>query len=168
MVVDKKLMTDDKGGMRTQSLFLEMGYNYDVALYTLKSQDHTAKGKTFISLKQLYLTSEDIIEYEFANTHLLGWDHWKRLCNNKQLAEHIKDWREELELKLRGQAVKDIIDLSSEERGFQALKWLADKGWGQRGVGRPTKDQKDHEERMSKRLNDEFGADVIRMQDKRQ
>ena len=163
----KDLMIDEKGAMRTQSLFLEIGYNYDVALFTLKDRDYEAKGKLFKSLKLLYLAEEDVIEYGFANTHLLGWGHWQRMCNNKQLTPHINDWREELELKLRSQAVRDIIDASAEEKGFQALKWLADKGWGKRSAGRPTKDATDHNKRMKEKLDGEFGADVVRMNDRR-
>lgn len=163
----KERMLDDKGAMRTQSLFLELGYNYNEALFTLKDRDYETKGKVYKSLKQLYLASEDVIEYEFANTHLLGWDHWQRMVNNKQLTKHVEAWREELELKLRSQAVKDIIAASGEEKGFQALKWLADKGWGKRGVGRPTKDESAKNKRMQERLEDEFGADVVRMSERR-
>ena len=161
----KKKMIDGKGGYMTQGLFLEIDYNYDNAIYTLKDKHYTTKGKKYYSLKQLYLEIEDVVEYEFANTYLLGWGHWQRICNNKRLLSFIETWREELELKIRSHAIKDIIDASADEKGFQAMKWLADKGWGKNKVGRPTKDESEQRKRMKSRLDEEFGDDVARMSD---
>ena len=161
--IDRNLMIDSMGRQLTQSLFLELEYNYDTALFTLKDFNYTTKGKTYISLKQLYLQAEDLLEYGFATQHLLGWSHWQRLYANKRLTTYIDDWREELELKIRSQAVRDIISGSAEEKGFQAQKWLADKGWGKRNVGRPSKDTKAKDKRMEDKLNGEFSEDVLRM-----
>ena len=158
-------LKDAKGAPVTQSLFLEIGYNERLAVYTLKDVDKEYKGHTYPSLKRLYLQMEDVVEYEFANTYLSGWQHWQKMCNNKQLAGHIEEWRDELELKLRSQAVRDIIDASAEDKGFQALKWLADKGWDRASVGRPTKDMSEKNKGMKARLDDEFAGDVLRMDD---
>jgi len=106
---------------------------------------------------------EDLLEYEFSYEYLLGWNHWQRICNNKLFTEKIAEWRRELELKIRSQAVRDIIDMTAEERSFQAAKWLADKGWDKKGAGRPTKEAVDAERRMQAELKDEYGADVKRL-----
>lgn len=162
-MLDKTKLKDSSGRPLTQGLFLETEYNYERAVYTLKDEDHKVNGITYPSLKRLYLEEEDPTEYSFATTHLLGWSQWTRMCENKTLRKHIDEWREELELKLRSRAIADIIDMSAQEKGFQAAKWLADKGWDKRGAGRPTKDRTEHEKRMEDRLNDEYGDDFKRL-----
>ena len=161
--IDKKRLKDGQGRPLTQSLFLEIGYEEDKAIYTFKDEDHEYKGNTYYSLKQLYLEMEDPTEYEFANKYLLGWQHWKRLKANKILAKHFAEWEEELELRLRAQGIRAAIDQAAEDKGFQAAKWLADKGWQKNSVGRPSKHDKLREERMQAKLDDEFSADVVRL-----
>lgn len=162
MKINKKLFKASTGQMITQGLFLEIGYT-DSAYYTLEDEDKTYKGRVYPSLKKMFLEMEDPTEYSFATEYLLGWQHWQRICANKQLAKHIAEWREELELKLRSQAIMDIVQMSAEEKGFQAAKWLAERGWDKRGVGRPNKDTTEHDSKMDKRLENEFSADVLRM-----
>ena len=163
MKIDKKRLKDTSGRPLTQSLFLEIGYDEDKAIFTFKDEDHEYKGNTYYSLKRLYLEMEDPTEYEFANTYLLGWQHWKRLKANKILAKHFAEWEEELELRLRAQGIRAAIDQAAEDKGFQAAKWLADKGWQKNSVGRPSKHDKLREERMQAKLDDEFSADVVRL-----
>ena len=79
------------------------------------------------------------------------------------MAPHISEWREELELKLRSQAVRDIMDMSAEGSSYQASKWLADKGWAKNPVGRPNKAEKARQTRLDNKLNDEFSDEVKRM-----
>jgi hypothetical protein len=165
-MIDKKRLKDDMGRPLTQSLFLEIGYHEDRAIYTLKDEDHEYRGNTYYSLKRLYLEMEDPTEYEFANQYLLGWQHWKRLKANKALAKHFAEWEEELELRLRAQGIRAAIDQAAEDKGFQAAKWLADKGWQKNSVGRPSKHDKLREERMQAKLDDEFAGDVVRLMGK--
>ena len=154
-------MLDSMGKMRTQSLFLELGYG-DEAVFTLKDEDHELNGKKYVSLKRLYLETEDPTEYVFAKNHLLGWKHWQRMCENKIIAKHIQEWREELEVKLRSQAILDAIQ-EARKGHFQAAKWVADRGWATRGAGRPTKAEVEHEKKVQARISDEYGDDVVRM-----
>jgi hypothetical protein len=154
-------MLDSMGKMRTQSLFLELGYS-DEACFTLKEQDYEYEGRKLPSLKRLYLESEDPTEYKFATEHLLGWKHWQRMCENKIIRKHIDEWREELEIKLRSRAVGDAI-VQARSGHFQAAKWVADRGWATRGAGRPSKDEQERSKRIEERIDDEYGADVIRM-----
>lgn len=158
---EKPEMLDTGGKPKTQSLFLEIGYT-EHAVYTLKDQDHEYNGKVYPSLKRLYLEMEDPTEYEFANTYLINWRHWKRICDNKVLRQYIDEWREELELKLRCRGVKEVIK-AAEEGTFQAAKWLTDKGWDNRLAGRPTKAEIEREKKFQSRVSDEFGADVVRL-----
>lgn len=162
-MINKEDLKDSMGRPLTQSLFLEVGYDTDKAVFTLKDEDFFYEGHTYPSLKRLFLQCEDPTEYLFAKTHLLGWSHWQRLNNNKLLAKHFREWREELEVALRSQAILNIIDCASEDKGFQAAKWLADRGWEKRGAGRPSKEEALREQRIAERIEDEFAGDVVRL-----
>lgn len=163
MKIDKSKFKDSGGRPITQSLFLEIGYS-DNAVYTLNDEDKTYKGKVYPSLKRLYLEHEDVTEYDFASTYLLNWLHWERLCKNKQLLKHIEQWRFELELKLRSAGIKAIIESALEEdSGFQAQRYLADKGWAKQGAGRPKKDTSERDQRQEELLEEDFKADVVRL-----
>jgi len=161
-MADKSKLTDDRGFPLTQSLFLEIGYT-DYSYYTLKEDDYTYKGKVYPSLKKLYLEHEDPTEYDFANKFLLGWKHWQKICGNRQILKHVEEWREELELKLRSQAVRDMIDQSVDKGSFQASKWLADRGWDKKAAGRPSQVEAKKDQRVKEALNAEFEEDNVRL-----
>jgi hypothetical protein len=163
-MANKDAMIDAKGAPITQGLFLETSYaNTDNVQYTLKGRDYTYKGKKLPSIKRLFLEMEDPTEYDFAYEYFLDWDHWQRIKKNKLIAVHLEGWADELELRLRAQAVRDIIDMSSTERSFQSAKWLADRGWEKRAPGRPTKEEKVREQAMQVRIADEFKDDLARL-----
>ena len=154
-------LVDTMGKPVTQSLFLEIGYS-DLAVYTLKDDHYTYNGKLYPSLKKLFIEMGDPTEYSFANTYLLGWRHWKRLCENKIVRKHIDEWREELEVKLRCEGILAAID---QARGgtFQAAKWLADRGWDKRGAGRPSKEEMEREKEFLRKVDDGYSADIVRI-----
>jgi hypothetical protein len=151
----------------TQKLFLEIGYDVDVAIYTLKEYDYEYEGKTYPSIKRLYLEMEDIPEYNFANTYFYSWNHWQRISNNKEIKKFVDEWRNELELKLRSQSIRTILDMTSDERGFQAAKYVAEKGWEKGQVGRPKKDTSEQDAKQEKRLHNEFAQDVARLKERK-
>lgn len=162
--MDKSKLKSTTGIPLTQSLFLEIGYT-DYAVYTLKDEDYEYKGMVYPSLKRLYLEMEDAGEYEFACTHLLGWKHWQRLCANQTIAKEIDEWRYELELKLRSQAIKQIRVKAITEKGINAAKWIAEKGWDKKPAGRPTKSQIERETKMQADIISMFDADLQRLKE---
>lgn len=162
MIVDKSNLKTANGIPLTQGLFLEIGYG-EFSVFTLKDDDYEYKGKLYLSLKKLYLEMEDVGEYEFATTYLLGWQHWQRICSNKAVLAHIEVWREELELKLRSRAIKQIIKKSTFETGINASKFLAEKGWEKRKAGRPTKEDVERETRIQADINRMFEEDLSRI-----
>jgi len=165
--MERTKLLDTNGRPLTQSLFLEINYD-DYAIYTLKDYDYEYKGTMYPSLKRLYLEMEDPKEYLFANKYLLGWQHWKRLGENKILRKHIDEWREELELLLASRGVKEMINMcQGESGGFQAAKYLIEKGWDKRAVGRPSKAEIQRQAAISQRVDDEFSADIKRLEDYR-
>lgn len=133
---DRSKFKDSMHRYRTQSLFLEYEYNEGPAVYTLDGADKEYNGTVYPSLRRLYLELGDPTEYEFANRYLHDWDHWMKICNNAQLMEQIEEWREELEVKIRSQAIRKMLSLDSN---FNAIKWAADGHWNTRGAGRPKK-----------------------------
>jgi len=162
-MIDKSKLIDTMGRPLTQSLFLECGYNVQYAIFTFNDNDKTYDGRVYPSLKKLYLECEDPTEYQFSRKHLLGWSHWKRLNENKMLREHFDEWRDELEIAMRSDAVQAIRDMTADGTNFQAAKWLADRGWDKRGAGRPSKAEVERENRIRDAIGGELDADVLRM-----
>lgn len=162
--MDKSKFLDTGGRPLTQAMFLEINYDTQYSIYTLKDFDFEYEGKVYPSLKRLYLEMEDPVEYDFVTKHLLNWKQWQRLGNNKVLKPYIAEWREELELKLRSRAVRDMQNMCSSENGnFQATKFLADRGWDKRAAGRPSKQEEEKRLAIAEHIDNEFSGDVIRM-----
>ena len=161
-MIDKTKLKASNGVPLTQGLFLEIGYG-EFSVFTTKDDDYEYQGKLYPSLKRLYLEMEDVNEYEFATTYLLGWAHWQRMCANKLILKHIEEWRYELELKLRSRAIKAVKDKIGTEQGINAAKWIAEKGWDKKGVGRPSKQEEAREKRISEELDVDWAGDLARV-----
>lgn len=159
--MERSKMVDSMGKYLTQSLFLELGYK-DEAIYTLKEEDHEYNGIVLPSIKRLYVELEDPTEYEFATTYFAGWKHWQRICDNKVLSRYIAEWREELEVKLRSQAVRKMKN-SADSGNYQAAKWLADRGWDTRKAGRPSREEIAKEVAIQATEANEYSADASRL-----
>lgn len=120
---------NSQGQWRTKSLFVE--YNKE-GLFSIAD------------LKAKYLEANDLTEYRFALDSLGGWQHWKALQESPFLRMHIAQWREELELSIRAEALARIINVSksNSKDGFIATRYLADRQWVTPAEkGRPTKAQ---------------------------
>lgn len=145
----------------TQSLFLELGYRPE-AQYTMKDEDYLYEGRLLPSIKKLYLEIGDPTEYEFANKCFTGWTQWQRIVANKQITKVVEGWRFELEVKLRSEGVKQARS-QSKKGSWQATRWLSEKGWEDRGAGRPTKTEVDHEKKVQAAISNEFEEDANRL-----
>lgn len=167
-MIPKEKFFDSMGKPLTQALFIEYQYDPKYALYSLKDYDHTYEGVLYPSLKKLYLAEEDPTEYIFVSRHLGSWYQWKRMQQNKMVVSHINQWRDELELKLRSQAIRNMIDMSTSEDGnFSAAKYLAEYGWEKRKAGRPTKEEKERHLAVEQNIRSDFDADIKRLDDYR-
>ncbi len=164
---DKSKFKDEKGRYIVQGLFLEDRYNTDLAVYTLVGYDKEYEGKTFPSLKRLYLEEGDPGEYLFANKYLFDWPHWQRLCNNNIVRKHIEDWREELYLSLRSEGMATMINLAINSDSYQAAKWLADEGWIKRSKGRPSDAEVQGELKRRAELEERFRDDFALLEEHR-
>ena len=139
------------------------------ALYSLKDHDCVFEGRPYPSLRKLYVEMEDPTEYNFASVYLDGWVHWKKLSNASFFCDLLKEWREELEVRLRAKGLVGIRQVASTagKEAFQAQKYLAQAGWklpeDKSSVGRPTKERVAQEaEKMFKQKTD-FDLDYERI-----
>ena len=164
---------DDRSKWRTKSLFWELVPKQDRAafqpLYTLYEEDIERDGVTYPSLKKIYMSYDHIpgAEWEFANEHLGGWEHWEILATSsmKQIKAAIASWRKEMEIKHKAMAIKSMIKSAKEDgaKGLSAAKYLADKGYlSQRG--RPSKEEVERERKLAANISSEMEEDLARIQ----
>lgn len=136
---------NEQGRLLISNLFIDRKYEEDAALYTLNLTDKVYKGKTYPSLYKLYIQMEDITEYNFANTYFESYQHWELLCNEEWFKPIISRWRKELELKIKAEALKEIIAQSTSDdprKRLEASKYIYEKVFvSSNGKGRPTKAQ---------------------------
>ena len=160
-MTNRDQFVDKRNQYRTKSMFWETRRDGYTPMFSLKDYDHVVDGVTYPSLKLIYLSFDDPTEYEFATAVLGGWKHWQALCNSHAVKPFILQWREEQDVKLRSQGVRCAIK-SAEKGGFQASKWLADKGWeGKRG--RPSKAEVEGQRKQDARITAEVDDDLKRL-----
>lgn len=155
-------MKDSNGKWRTYSLFWEHrqpGYEY---FWTYKDKGT----ETLPSLKEIYLGYKHVpgYEYEFAEEVIGSWTHWQRLLKSG-LKGMFAEWREELDIKLKANAMRAIINTSVEGEGpsrLQASKYLADKGYVPTR-GRPSKAEKAGMLRQDAAMNSDIEDDLERV-----
>lgn len=147
-----------QGNLKLLSLFYEDIYKPDDAIYTIRDQDKEAKGYLFPSLYKLYMAEADITEYNFANKYFESYQHWRVICESDWFKPYLQRWREELELKVKSEALKEIIaqaNSSDPRKRLEASKYLFEKVYVDRGAGRPSK-KKIKEEAMIQARQDKI------------
>jgi len=158
---------NNQGVYFTKGLFYEqcLGDKSSV-VYTLKDQDHEG----FDSLYRLYMETEDLMEWDFANAYLGGWGHWKQLCQCSWFKPYIRRWREELELKVRASALRRIKAeaKTNSKNAYTANKFLVDGAWktkeeNKNTKGRPSKDQINKAANEMARNQNEIDEDLERI-----
>lgn len=125
----------------TKSLFIEQEYNagLGLAMFTLSNEDKQG----YPSLYRLYMEERDPSEYHFARKHLGGWEHWQALSKASFMKERVSDWRKELEVAIRADALQKIIRIASDpshKSSYEANKILLRDKKESSKRGRPTKD----------------------------
>lgn len=169
-------LKDKLGRFRTQSLFWEYAFinnlreeeNVLDPIWTIKDYEIEKEGIVYPSLKQVYMSYDHIpgFEYDFAMEVFNSWDHWVKLtdASNVDLRSAFRSWREELDIKLKAQAIKSLITTSriDDSKGFNAAKYLADKGYAPQR-GRPSKEEVEREKRVQAGVSKELEADMKRL-----
>lgn len=149
------------GRFFTRDLFLETAPGGSGSLnpvYTLKREDHTLNGKTYYSLYLRYLETNDPTEYKFAKEHLGGWAHWKELSSCNWFQEYLEEWREELEVRIRSEALNRIVKetKTNSRESFQANKYLLDKGWSEKKSDRGRPKNEDIKKRVKEMAEEQY------------
>lgn len=152
---------------RTLSLFVEFAgrspNNLD-PIWTLKEYDVEKDGKVYPSFRKLYMEYSDPTEYKLAMDIFGSWDHWQKIVTNNMIYPYIEKYREELEIKLRSESLKSVIELAKvpDVKNIQAAKWIASGQW-KHGKGRPSKEDKIREARKEARIQNDIEDDLDRV-----
>jgi len=103
-----------------------------------------------------FLEISDPTGYIFAEKWLEdGYRKWASFKVGAGVKEDIKEWEETLAVKLQAAAITRIAE---QRESFQALKWLADRGWAEKNDKR-TKEAK----KAAARAHEEVEADMERL-----
>ncbi len=151
--IAKKIRKDNLGrNLFIHALFVEkknMTQRADGAgpYYSL----HDQEWKGYPSMREMYLSCNDITEYEQAIYLLGSWDHWQALVKSNTLAPYLPKWREELEAKVRSQAIKKLMDSDRTD----AAKWIAERKWDIKR-GRPTNAEIEKERRIQANIKSDI------------
>lgn len=96
--------------------------------------------------KKVYVESNDPTEYTAAMALVGDWTHWQTVRNHNKLKPIFDNWQDELQMKLKSEAIKTLINQSMQPGGTAAAKFLSDKGYladitSKKSVGRPKKEE---------------------------
>jgi len=137
---------DTMGRLRTQSLFVEKKDPNYPAYFTVREEDFKdGDGNEYVSLRRLYVESQDPTEYRFAQRAFGSWRHWLRIRSMAWLQPHLTEWREELDARLRSlgsQWLQEALDGTSQV-SVPAAKYFANgEYWDKpKKRGRPSKEE---------------------------
>jgi len=163
-----KPLKDSMGRYRLTSLFWETRTSKDLEpLWTTKDEDYKVGGKTYPSLKAIYLSYHHVpkAEYEFAIHNFGSWAHWDALTRSGCMSAIIEQWREELSVRIKCNAIKHIFTASNESSptGVNAARYLAEEGYLPKKAGRPTSKEKARHLAIGNQVRSEFEDDAARL-----
>lgn len=152
----KKSMKDTMGRFYTQGLFKEMSYGKERnCRMTFKNEDFG----DLPSFKRIFVELGDPSGYLAAMVLLGSWDHWLKLCDCIWFIAELKLAMDELEVKLRAEALIEIKEISQGTSGsaLSAAKYIASGSWRESNnpkgrVGRPKKGQSTWENDKEKKI----------------
>ena len=134
MLFTETQLRTSQGKLRTKSLFWELSYfEPEHVIFTLKEADIVREGKTYTSLRKLYLSycATDPTEYTFAWAVFGSWETWLQLSRSNYIKKDVEAWRKEVEVKIKSEAIRSIADemRTGGRSSFGAAKLLLERGW---------------------------------------
>jgi len=164
-MIDMGDMVDTSGKYLTLALFWEHRHPKYIPTFTVKDRAIERDGVSYPSLKEIYLEYSDPTEYIFATEVFGSWPHWQMICESYNIRPVIAKWRAELEVKLKAEALRSMIDSAKNDgsKGLTAAKYIAEKGW-EKKRGRPSKEDIARERKMSADVSKEIEDDIARME----
>ncbi len=136
---------DSVHNWRTVSLFRETA-----------NQDKTHIEFSLRELGKAFIDMGDPTGYEFCKEFLGGWLHWKAILRSAAIRPYIEEWQEELEVKLRAEALQNMMQVARSEKPFTALKYIVEGGWKPKVNINSPKKLRDKENKLRDKLYDEF------------
>ncbi len=116
---------------------------------------------------QCFLEERDLTEYRTAIKMVGNWKEWERLKRDATTFRNlIIDWKDELEILLRSEALKKITDVvvsGKEQASLSAAKFIAQYGYNKAPVGRPSEELKKKEAKELAIRNTETAGDMERV-----
>ena len=108
-----------------------LGRNLTIALFK-ETNDGRTDYKPLWSVKEwkeVYLFLSDPTEYAPAQYLIGDWDHWVQIAEKSQVRPYIAEWRKELIVKLRSEAILALRKQAQSDKGTAAARWLAENGY---------------------------------------
>lgn len=100
------------------------------ALFTMRTQDmiHEKSGTYLFSLHKIYMSCSDPTEYQVAQKLFNSYKLWQAFVASVIVEPHIDELREELDLKLKSEAMAALREtmLTEGSKGTTAAKYLAE------------------------------------------
>lgn len=118
----KHVLIDTTGRKLTTGLFEELADPASSIKPVFKLADWR---KTYVELS-------DPTEYKAAMVLIGDWEHWQALLTSKPFLAELEQWRREVEVKVRSEAIVEIVKQSKGNKGTMAAKWLAEAGFSPR------------------------------------
>ena len=156
---------DSMGRWRINSLFWELRTNETdyPPIFTIKESTYNG----YPSLKEIYFSYDHVPfhEYEFAMDVFGSWEHWKAITNSSSCKDMMTNWRDELTIRNKARAVKQIIAIAREDSatGLSAARYLSDEGFLPKRAGRTTKEEKIRQQKIDAGVHTELNDDFKRM-----
>jgi len=108
-----------------------MGRNLTIALFK-ETNDGRTDYEPLWSIKdwkEVYMHLSDPTEYAPAMYLIGDWDHWIQIADKSQARPYFAEWRKELIVKLRSEAIQQLRVQASGPKGTAAARWLAENGF---------------------------------------
>ena len=134
---DRSLLVDGQGKNLTIALFKE----------TNDGRSSIEPRFSLNSWKAIYMELADPTEYKAAMALTGDWLHWEQICRSWVIKPIIEQWRDELAVKLRSEAIEALKLQAMSDKGTAAAKWLAEKGF----IEDKKKRKNDHPEDITER-----------------
>lgn len=111
--------------------------------------------------RKVYVKHADPTEYLPAMELIGDWGHWQLVRNHPRIKPIMDEWQREVEVKLRSEAVRDMMRHAKKDGGSTAAKWIAEGGFAKRDMRK--KDDKAIEEKIKEEIADHVADDAARL-----
>lgn len=147
----KHVLIDSTGRKLTTGLFEELSDKDSSIKPVFKLADW----------RRVYVTIADPTEYQSAMALIGNWEHWQALLTSNPFMAQLEQWRKEVEVKVRSEAMMEMVKQSKGSKGTMAAKWLAEAGFAQRD--KRNKKQRDEDGSLERESKSKVAADAARL-----